>query len=61
MLILNQRYLPHPDSDWTDSFFEFECFFTKNPDLQLDFVDIAPGRLDLRRKIVALKNYLRPH
>ena len=60
-LILNQRYLPHPDSDSTDFFFEIEYFFTKNPDLQLYFADLAPRRPDLRRKFTALKNCLQPH
>ena len=60
-LILNQRYLPHPGSDSTECFFEIGYFFTKNPDLQLDFADLAPGRPDLCRKLTALKNYLQPH
>ena len=55
-LILNQRYLPHPDFDSPDFFFEIGCFFTKIPDLQLDIADLALGRLNLCRKRAAQKN-----
>ena len=60
-LILNQRYLPHPDSDSPDLFFEIRCFVTRIPDLQLDLTDLAPGRPDLRRKFAGPKNSLQPH
>jgi len=55
-LILNQRYLPFPDSNLADFFFELGCFLTKNPDLQLDFADFVPKRTDLHRKLATLKN-----
>ena len=42
-------------------FFEIGWFFERISDLQLDFAYLAPGRLDLRRKLAALKNYLQPH
>ena len=58
--ILNQRYLPHPDSDSPDFFFEIRCFVTRIPDLQLDLTDLAPGHPDLRRKFTAMKIVCNP-
>jgi len=54
-LILDQRYLLHPDSDSTDFFFEIGYFFTKNIYLQLDFVDLAQKCIYMICKVAALE------
>ena len=44
--------------DWC--FFEIGYFFTKNPDMQLDFIDLLLRCPDLRHNFAAPKNCLQP-
>jgi hypothetical protein len=52
-LILNHRYLLHPDSDSGDFFFETGCFYEINLDLQVVSAIYSPKFPEITLKFTA--------